>query len=74
LCRLVGPVEICRVSRQDLGQTIDLLRHTVDLSVLRAADRDVSASDRVRRCQVGRRDSSSLSAISRVIIRRDRLE
>jgi len=32
---------MCFVTNQDPGQSIDLLHHTIDLSVFRTADRDV---------------------------------
>ena len=58
---------------QQLGQAIDLLHHAVDLAVSWPPI-GMSANVRVRRWRVGRRDSSSLPAISLVIMRRDRLE
>lgn len=68
LLMIVNPI-----ADQDLGEPVDLLHHTVDLSVL-LPPIGMSASVRVRRWRVGRRDSRSLSAISRVMRRRDFLE
>src|SRR5690349_12394024 len=42
LSRLVAlPIVVSSIADQDLSQVVDLLHHTIDLAVFRAADRDV---------------------------------
>jgi hypothetical protein len=66
-------ITVGSITDQDLSEPVDLFHHTVDLSVLLAADRDVGQRSR-EEMEVGRRDSRSLSATSRVMRRRDFLE
>lgn len=61
------------VPNQDPGEAIKLRHQAIDLKLFEATDR-VSARVYVRRWRVGRRASSSLSAISRVMRRWDFLE
>ena len=46
LCRTVLTIVMADVANQDLGQSIDLLHHMIDLAVFRAADRDVGQRPR----------------------------